>query len=322
MTGIVTVTASAAIDRTYQLDRVVPGAVNRADTVSSELSGKGVNVAAAIAQASQTVRAVVPLSASELHWTGDEKFYEPVIISRSTRVNITLMEANGLTTKVNEQAVPLELNEWGALVATSVRALNEIGGGWLVLCGTMPSLVSGGMVPLEELLTAAAAAGARIAIDSSGEGLLRALAHPVRLELIKPNTHELAELIKRDLNTIGEVVMAARELQARHNIGTVFVSMGADGALVVGPDDYRLATARAESVVNTVGAGDASLAGYLVAVAEAGIEARDLAAERAAAWGALAVSQRGTVLAAPDTAPKATVTVPAPDTVLTEPGRA
>lgn len=322
LTGIVTVTASAAIDRTYHLDRVVPGDVNRADSVSSELSGKGVNVAAAIAQTPLAVRAVVPLSSADQHWTGGASFFRPVEISRDTRVNISLIESGGLTTKVNEQAVPLERAEWDAIVEATVAALDELGGGWVVLCGTIPPLAgTDSPVPFEELLTAASDAGARLAVDTSGDGLRNAIAHPARLDLIKPNTHELAELLDRDLLTIGDVVDAARHLQYWNEVDTVFVSMGADGALVVGPDDYRLAEARAEQVINTVGAGDASLAGYLVAAAEDSGNL-DLAAERAASWGALAVSQSGTVLQGPEHAPVARTSVPDRSTKLTEPGRA
>lgn len=321
--GIVTVTASAAIDRSYRLHRVSLGGVNRADSVDSELSGKGVNVAAAIAQVPLPVRAVLPLRDSELHWTENADFYAPVAVSRDTRVNISVIEEDGATTKINERAVPLEPAEWEALVERSIRALHELGGGWLALFGTIPPIAGGeDLAPIERLLSAAESAGARVAVDTSGEGLRRAVAHSARLDLVKPNTHELAELIEDDLDTVGDVVEAARDLQTRYGIGTVYVSMGSDGALVVGPRDYRLTSARAERVVNTVGAGGASLAGYLCAVSEAGTEALDSGAALAASWGALAVSQLGTVLRSPRLAPEATITVPAAGTALTEPGRA
>lgn len=319
MTGVVTVTPAAAVDHTYRVEAVTLGIVNRADSTSQELSGKGLNVARAIAQTDVTVRAVVPLGPADLAHTSGIPVLVPVPISRNIRSNISLIEHDGTTTKINAAATPLEPAEWESFAATALAELRALGGGWLALCGSIPVLTgTSELVPFESLLISASDAGARIAVDSSGGALDRALRLGERIDLVKPNTHEIAELVGRPLATIGDVVDAADEVR-RRGARIVYVSMGADGALVLDEHGYRVASAVAPAVVNTVGAGDASLAGFLAhAVGDDGVSLDDAAAA-AASWGALAVSQATTILAGPATAPPSTVRVPARDTPLTEP---
>src|SRR6218665_834123 len=70
MTAVVTLTPSAAVDRTYRLGQLHRGRVNRASAVHSELSGKGVNVAAALAAAGTRVSAVLAIGEGVGRWIG------------------------------------------------------------------------------------------------------------------------------------------------------------------------------------------------------------------------------------------------------------
>ncbi|WCM55939.1 1-phosphofructokinase family hexose kinase [Microbacterium sp. EF45047] len=317
MTGVVTVTPAAAVDRTYRVPALVPGIVNRAEDDHHELSGKGVNVARAIAQTDVPVRAVVPLGPADLAGVAGDPVVVPVPISRDVRVNTTVIEADGRTTKVNAPPTPLEPAEWDALSAAAVDAWHAVGSGWIAICGSIPRIAgTGALAPFEELIERAADAGARIALDSSGEALQRALQVGARIDLIKPNTHELAEATGQVLRTVGDVVAAAQQIREA-GVRTVYVSMGADGALVLDASGYRVAVAAAPALVNTVGAGDASLAGFLAQAARG--RGLDDAAAAAASWGALAVSQVTTILAGPASAPPARVSIPAEDTPLSEP---
>lgn len=323
MTGVVTLTASAAIDRTYRVAEFVRGSVNRADSVHEELSGKGVNVAGALDRAGVSTRAIVPLGTTEIARFGDDPYLVPVLVGRPVRINISLLENDGTSTKVNQQPSPLDRSEWDALVDAGLTALQELGGGWLAICGSLPQLSDTGQtVPFEQIIGRAKAAGTRVAADLSGDPLKRVCAEGLQVDLIKPNTHELADAVGRELLTIGDVVEAAENVRAR-GVGTVYVSMGADGALVVGDDGYRRAIASAPSLINTVGAGDASLAGFLSRVVNVGTldrEVLDQAALAAASWGALSVSQGTTMLFDPATAPQAQVSRPPLATALSEPG--
>jgi 1-phosphofructokinase len=323
MSGIVTLTPAPAIDLTYHLGRLDLGEVNRATAVHTELSGKGVNVARAIALSSVPVSAVLALGAQGAALAEEGGFaglIADVADEGRTRVNTTLLDASGVTTKVNESPVPVGSALWAALVERTELELERLDAEWLVISGSIPPLAeSGHPVPFLDLVRRASDRGVRVAIDTAGAALREVAADLGPVSLIKPNTHELAELTGVALRTIGDVTDAARRL---HEAGCefVYVSMGADGALCVSAAGVHHAKARA-TVVNTAGAGDASLAGFLVGSwRDGGAVDVPSGLQLAASWGALAVSQPTTLLTSVADAPPATLTAaPDPATPLTEP---
>ena len=140
-------------------------------------------------------------------------------------------------------------------------------------------------------------------------------------QLIKPNAHELAELTGRLINTIGDVTAAAEQLRAK-GLDTVLVSLGRDGAVLVDGNGalhgigFSL-TPFGIAVINTVGAGDAFLAGYLAADATA-LEPADRLAW-ALRWGATAVQHQGTLLARVNDRIAVQVSAADPNVTLSEP---
>lgn len=325
MTGIVTLTPAPAIDLTYHLGRLELGEVNRATTVHTELSGKGVNVARAVALASLPVSAVLALGAQGAALAregGFEALLAGVADEGRTRINTTLLHATGSTTKVNESPVPVTAALWQALADRTESELERLDAAWLVVSGSIPVLAGTDRpVPFLESVRRASDRGVRVAVDTAGAALATVAADLSAVSLIKPNTHELAELTGTALDTVGDVVTAAQQL---HEAGCdiVYVSMGADGALAVSDAGVHLARARAR-VVNTAGAGDASLAGFLVGSMRADGTV-DVAAgvQRAASWGALAVMQATTLLSSIVDAPEARLDFdPDPATPLSEPAR-
>lgn len=294
---IVTVTPNPSIDRTIQIDRLDRGKVIRARAVTSEAAGKGLNVALALATEGIETAAVLPLAADSatvyLGLLADAVPITAVPIKGATRVNVSLVEPDGTVTKVNEPGPPLERADVNAILdAASAVA----GRGWIVGCGSLPP---GAPVDFYARLTALATADRRIAVDTSGEALGAAVC--AGAALVKPNSAELQELVGRRLSTVGEVVTAARELidQGCH---AVLVSLGPDGAVFV--DSLTASHAEASvDVINTVGAGDALLAGFLAAGGDAN------ALPVAVAWSVAAVRSAGTRMRAVTEADRAAVTV-------------
>lgn len=134
--------------------------------------------------------------------------------------------------------------------------------------------------------------------------------------MIKPNAEELAEAVGRPLATVGEAVKAAEELRAR-GARCVLASLGADGQLLVDGSGAHFGRARVDAVRSNVGAGDASLAGFLAA---GGTGPAALAA--AVAHGAAAVQLPGSVMPTPadlDLSSVTTTTDIPMDRALTEP---
>lgn len=314
----VTLTAAGAIDATYRVGMLERGEFMRASAYEREVSGKGVNVAAALGLSGVATAAVVVLGEEDLAFAARSPLagmLRIVAVPGATRVNTSIIDAGGATTKVNAPTPPLPPGAWERVRAEV--ATECAGASWLVVSGTLPEGAD-----LAAVLADARAAGVRVALDTSGAALAAAAAHPAGIALMKPNTHELAALVGRPLRTVGEVAEAARSLVAR-GVETVYTSMGADGVLVVSASVTVHAHAVAAAVVNTAGAGDASLAGYLAELGDGEAQHPDAlarAAAAAAAWGAHAVAQATTLLPDLDGLPPAEVSRdPDPARELTEP---
>ncbi|MFB6980037.1 1-phosphofructokinase [Streptomyces scopuliridis] len=312
---ILTVTPNPSLDRTYEVPALDRGEVLRATAERMDPGGKGVNVSRAVAAAGRRTVAVLPLGgapgalvAELLAGQGIE--VAPVPVVGATRSNIALAEPDGTLTKINAPGPELTAAESESLLS-AIRT-HAGAAAWIACCGSLPR----GLAPewYAELVARAHRAGARIALDTSGPSLLAALRE--RPDVVKPNAEELAEAVGRPLTTVGDAVKAAEELRT-YGAGSVLASLGADGQLLVSGAGTYFGSAAVAAVRSNVGAGDASLAGFLAAGGE-GPEA--LAS--AVAHGAAAVQLPGSVMPSPaDLDPSAvTVTADIPlDRPLTEP---
>ncbi|MGW6704185.1 1-phosphofructokinase [Streptomyces sp. NPDC054956] len=289
---ILTVTPNPSLDRTYEVPSLDRGEVLRATGDRVDPGGKGVNVSRAVAAAGVRTTAVMPLGGApgtliaELLGTQGVDV-TAVSIAGQTRSNISLAEPDGTLTKINAAGPELTEGE-SALLLETVRTCSG-GAAWIACCGSLPR----GLRPewYAAIVASAHGAGARIALDTSGPALLAAL--PARPDVIKPNASELAAAVGRPLATLGDVVKAAEELRSL-GAAAVLASLGADGQLLVSEEGTYYGTAAVSSVRSNVGAGDASLAGFLIA---GGTGPRALAS--ALAHGAAAVRLPGSAMPSP-----------------------
>ncbi|MET9054213.1 1-phosphofructokinase [Streptomyces bacillaris] len=289
---ILTVTPNPSLDRTYELPGLVRGTVLRATADRVDPGGKGINVSRAVAAAGHRTVAVAPMGGPEgdllarlLGEHGIEAAGVPV--TGSTRINVTLVEPDATLTKIN--AAGPELSDAEAEDVLEAVRTRSAAADWIACCGSLPR----GLPPrwYAELVARSHRAGARIALDTSGPALTAALREGP--DVIKPNAQELAEAVGRPLATVGDALKAAEELCER-GAGAVLASLGADGQLLVEASGAYFATARVATVRSNVGAGDASLAGFLTA---GGQGPRALAS--AVAHGAAAVQLAGSLMPTP-----------------------
>ena len=281
---IVTVTPNPSIDRTIEIDRLERGGLIRASAARSEAAGKGLNVSRALTGQGVETVAVLPLAresaAAYLALLADAVAIEAVPVSGSVRVNISLVEPDGTVTKVNEPGPEMENVDVDAILATVERAPNA---SWIAGCGSLPP---GAPADFYARLVGVGSADRRVAVDSSGAALVEAAR--AGAALVKPNLSELEAMGGRTLATLGEAVDAACDLVAK-GVGAVLLSLGRDGAIYVdGEGTVTHAEARIDDAVNSVGAGDALLAGFLAAGANAA------ALPEAVAWSVAAVRSPGT----------------------------
>ncbi|MEI4273123.1 1-phosphofructokinase family hexose kinase [Klenkia sp. LSe6-5] len=300
---IVTLTANPSLDRTLVLPGPLErGSVARLAPSSTEPGGKGVNVSRAVAAAGADVMTVLPAPDDDpivraLRALGLRLATTP--IATPVRTNYTLTEPDGTTTKLNEPGASLDEPTRAALAAAVAE--HAVGAGWVALCGSLPPGAPQDWYA--ELVRAVRPTGARIAVDTSEAPLLALLAAgpDAAPDLLKPNTEELAQLagVSEDevLADPGAALAAVATLHER-GVREVLLTLGADGALLSTADGDLFSALPPEITVrSTVGAGDCSLAGYLLADLAGAAPADRL--RNAVAYGAASASLPGSAVPTP-----------------------
>ncbi len=299
---IITLTANPSLDRTVTLTAPLQrGSVQRAASVTSQAGGKGVNISRASVAAGVPTLAVLPAPKDdpfvhELLAAGID--CRPVSQPGDLRVNITISEPDGTTTKLNSPGPEMTPATRAELVDTLRRRAGA--GDWVVLAGSLPP-----GTPDEwyaELVTALHGTGAQVAVDTS-DAPLSALVERLDVappHLMKPNGHELASFAGLDGDALEddpvEAARAAATLVER-GVETVLATLGARGAVLVTVGGAWHAAPPPTTVVSTVGAGDSSLFGYLLAALEGRAPEDRLAL--AVAYGSAAAGLPGTTIPEP-----------------------
>jgi 1-phosphofructokinase len=215
------------------------------------------------------------------------------------RTNYTLTEPDGTTTKLNEPGTALDAGTRAALTAALTGAARDAD--WVVLSGSLPPGTPADWYA--ELVRAVRGTGARVAVDTSEAPLLALLAAgpAAAPDLIKPNSEELAQVAgttEAELLADPAALRAAVDALHAGGIAEVLLTLGGDGA-VLSTADGEVWSARPPRITvrSTVGAGDSSLAGHVLAALAGAPAAERL--RRAVATGAGAAALPGSALPTP-----------------------
>lgn len=265
---IYTVTFNPAIDYVVQLDSPLEiGGVNRASAEHCVLGGKGINVSGVLTELGCGNVALGFVAGETGAWLerglaarGQQTDFIR-LDSGMTRINVKIKgaeetELNGAGPQITPEAMEQLYQKLDTLLPGDV----------LVLAGSIPACLP--QDTYQQILTRLKGKGVRTAVDATGQLLMNVL--PYRPFLIKPNHHELAELLGRELYGDQEIAGAARVLQQK-GARNVLVSMAGDGALLLDEEGrvHRIGTPQGR-VVNSVGAGDSMLAGFMAGYLDSG----------------------------------------------------
>lgn len=306
---ILTLTPNPSIDVTLDMSTtLVPGEVHRAEAVSRTAGGKGINVAHALHLTGRKTTALFPAAIDDpfLTLTAETGLHHDVVTTTDrVRTNFTVTEAGGRTTKINGPGAHLSTQEFQALMDLTTQHADKAD--MVVFAGSLPPGVPADFYV--DLLKTLREQNPElpVAIDTSDEPI-RVLAKNLAESaptVIKPNGYELGQLLgidgaelerSADAGDYTPVAQAARELVAR-GIDDVVVTLGAAGAVLATAAGIWQASAPATTVRSTVGAGDASLAGYLMGRADGDQPPERL--RRAVAYGTAAAGLPGTTTPRP-----------------------
>lgn len=266
---ILTLTANPSFDRTVMLSGLLErGAVLRTDSTTSQAGGKGVNISRAAVAAGIPSIAVLPAAKDdpfviELLAAGID--CRPERPAGEVRINLTITEPDGTTTKLNSPGATVTPDVLAGLEGGVLRRAGAAD--WVVLAGSLPPGAPGDWYA--HLVTRLRGTSARVAVDTSDEPLRRLVAGlpDTAADLMKPNGAELASFTGRDPEALESdplaAARAAREL-VDCGVGAVLATLGARGAVLVTREGAWHGTPPPTTVISTVGAGDSSLFGYLL----------------------------------------------------------
>jgi len=314
---IITVTPNPSIDRTVKLSNpLVRGAVQRAQSASTEPGGKGINVARALTLAGVDTLALLPAMDSDPILAAMDAQRVPfhhIPTAAAVRVNVAITESDGTTTKINELGAPLGTDSATALTEAILERARAAE--WVVLSGSLPPGLTNDWY--SHLVEQLGEYDCKTAVDTS-DGPLMTLAagfDHAAPDLIKPNADELAGLTGTTAETLEaalaqgdpEPVIRATQLLIKRGARTVLATMGSAGAVLAAGSDAWLATPAPVSPRSTVGAGDAALAGYLRADREGAEPPARL--RMAVAYGSAAAALPGSAMPSPEDIDVTAVTV-------------
>ena len=257
---IYTVTFNPALDYVVRVPALTTGEVNRTAGEALQLGGKGINVSMVLRNLgveSTALGFVAGFTGQALEQGLDHLGIRTDFIrleTGMTRINVKIKaeqetEINGQGPEITGEALEELFGKLDRLAAGDV----------LVLAGSIPSRMPTDVY--ERILNRLQGRGVEAVVDATGNLLARVL--PYHPFLIKPNAAELGELFGRTLHTEREIRHYAGELQ-RQGARNVLVSMAGQGSMLLDEQGgyHRLGVPKG-TVVNSTGAGDSMVAGFL-----------------------------------------------------------
>lgn len=264
---LLTVTLNPSIDISYFVDSFQLDDVNRAAQVTKTPGGKGLNVSRVLHQLEIPVTATGFLGGHTgellkdgLDQLGIKHAFAPC--AGETRNCIAILSENKQTEilesgpVITSQEIDQFLKNFTALIKTDIE--------WITISGSLPQGFSEDFYQV--LLSQAANENCKVLLDSSGKYLYQALTGKDKPYLIKPNHHELAELVQKDTSKNIERLLDYLQNPLFDGVPYIVVTLGAEGALIKDGDSYYKASLPTIQAVSPVGSGDASLAGFAAAL--------------------------------------------------------
>ncbi|MCR5729226.1 MAG: 1-phosphofructokinase [Ruminococcus sp.] len=266
---IYTVTFNPAIDYVVGLNELNLGEVNRTDSERMFFGGKGINVSIVLAElgihstafgftAGFTGKAIED-GLSEMGI--DTDFVR--LSNGNSRINVKIN--SGVETEINGQGPNID----NIALDKLFQKLDKIqDGDTLVLAGSIPKTLPSDIY--EIIMSKLSDKTIKVIVDASGDLLLNVLKyHPY---LIKPNSHELSELFNVELTSDNDIIKYAKKLKEM-GAENVLVSMAENGALLLDSEGniHKFGVCKG-TVINSVGAGDSMLAGFIAGSANGDLE--------------------------------------------------
>lgn len=265
---IYTLTVNPSLDYIVDLENFKSGCVNRSCAEKIFAGGKGINVSIVLKNLgfeSVALGFTAGFTGKEIEELLAEKGVKSDFIrladkSAFSRINVKL-RSDKEESEINAQGPALTEADIAALFS-KLDCLKD--GDFLVLAGSIPKSLP--QTFYSDIMARLSGRGLRFVVDATRDLLKKSLEY--KPFLVKPNNFELGEIFGVSLNTREEVIPYAekfREMGAQN----VLVSMAGQGAVLAAADGkiYQSPAPQCH-VVNSVGAGDSMVAGFIAGFME------------------------------------------------------
>ncbi|HSP21983.1 MAG TPA: 1-phosphofructokinase [Planococcus sp. (in: firmicutes)] len=262
---IYTCTITPSLDYTTYLPDFTAGKLNRTGEVYYYPGGKGINVSRVLKRLGAENVALGFTGGFTGHYIEEFLKNEGVATDfietdEITRINVKIKSAQ--ETELNGPGPELDSLQLNQLAE---KAGKMQAGDWLVLAGSLPlSIPDAYFIGLAETCRKL---GVKFVLDTSGPAFPKLIQRGPFL--IKPNQEELGELFGCHITGMAEAAFYAKKL-VEAGVQHVVVSMGGEGALLATSDLLLQAKAPKGKVVNTVGAGDSLVSGFIASYVQHG----------------------------------------------------
>lgn len=259
---IYTVTFNPSLDYFVDVNNLKSGIVNRATDERLAVGGKGINVSLALKELGEESLALGFTAGFTGNYIREKmtelnlnfQFFE---VAGRSRINVKVKSNN--ETDINGEGADITDADVEKLIGVLQTHLH--GGDWLILAGSVPTCLNHTVYAdiLEQLQQLSQL---NVVVDTHGKLLTDTLKyHPF---LIKPNIYELCEIF--GLKTVPDTdgIFAYAEQLKKMGAQNVIVSLGSAGAAMITDDEHKFyVRAAGGHLVNSVGAGDSMIAGFI-----------------------------------------------------------
>lgn len=259
---IYTITLNPALDYIIKTQKFILGEINLSQAEYTLPGGKGVNVSIILKQLGIDSIALGFIAG----FVGEEIERQAKKYGVKTDFIKIENQISRINVKITTQSEETAINGKGPLINQSYiellyKKLDMIkNGDTLVLAGRIPQGVKEEIY--EEICKKVDKKEVRIVVDATGDTLVKTLKyHPF---LIKPNQYELGEIFGIEISNQDEAIEYAKRLQ-QEGAQNVLVSMGSKGAILIDENGkaYKRKALNTNKIINTVGAGDSMVAGFI-----------------------------------------------------------
>ena len=261
---IYTITLNPAYDIHAYAEHFVPFHENLAHIRSREAGGKGLNISRALNAAKVPNTAVIVLGTDN---GADYKQYlfetgmDCLLFENAGRIreNLTLHCADASETRISFAGFQLD----GTILTQIIETLTVDDQTIITFTGRIPEGIS--MEQTKAFLNALQKKGVKIVLDSRSFTLEDM--YEVRPWLIKPNQEEISAFFGCVVESVRDAAAKAKEIAA-HGIPNVMISLGQQGALLSAEGTVFHAIPPEIEARSTIGAGDSTIAGFIVAATQ------------------------------------------------------